>query len=252
MADPSITAIDSTGDVILIIPANPKRVPKLWATVNEDGSSSAPEEPKARFRVSSKHLTLASGYFKGRLGAQWAEGKALASQSTTELQLPDVAPAALKILLDIIHGRHRQVPQCVPFDQMVDLARLTDYLDCQEIVEPFGKTWVTALPPIASGSGVTAQTPGWILASLVFRQQGVFVLATRTAQRCGVDNFDAGDLPIPRHFIRKKHSISMAKALTNIELTCRSHRFRKGRVPCKAHSDHAAACVPAYQGSAYV
>lgn len=74
--------IDADGDVILVVsPLSDQGPPPKKQKLAD--SNTPPEQD--RFRVSSKQLALASGYFKARLGSQWPEGKELASTGLAEL-----------------------------------------------------------------------------------------------------------------------------------------------------------------------
>ncbi|KAJ6106766.1 hypothetical protein N7512_010283 [Penicillium capsulatum] len=201
MADPSITDIDPTGDIILIVPADPESGANKRVKTGEDGHSSKPTSPKAQFRVSSKHLTLASAYFKGRLGSHWTEGKILSDRGAAELELAEADPKALSILLHIIHGRTRQVPRCVTPEEVFTLATLTDYLQCQEVIEPFGVSWIKAIESTYAETGLTPRLKQWIAAAVCFRHEIILKTATKIVYMHGTGRFNAGNLPIPRSVI---------------------------------------------------
>lgn len=203
MSQPEIEEIDPAGDVMIIVPADPVPTP------SQQDPEATPDAPKAMFKVSSKHLTLASGYFHGRLARGWSEGRVLADDGATTLQMSNVDTAALTILLNIIHGKHRKVPSVVTFDELITLATLTDYLQCQEVVEPSGIRWTTALRtnpiyPAVPRDVVSCELKAWIVASLCFRDAIAFAQATQTAQRYGSEPFDSEGLPIPRAIIGEK------------------------------------------------
>ncbi|KAL8907443.1 MAG: hypothetical protein Q9207_001413 [Kuettlingeria erythrocarpa] len=131
--------LDPDGDVLLILnssssipedavhrfhneedidkPANGENVAAESASkdLTVEGTMSAVEadeeqDPSQIFhvRVSPKHLILASPVFKRMLQISFKEGQQLSSQGHTELPLPDDNPAALLVLLNLIHGNTRK------------------------------------------------------------------------------------------------------------------------------------------------
>ncbi|EWY79815.1 hypothetical protein FOYG_17103 [Fusarium oxysporum NRRL 32931] len=91
----------------------------------EDGSPNELE-----FRVSTKHLCIASPVFRKMIQGNFQES-----------QPKDWNTRALLILLDIIHGHHRQVPRVLDLDTIAQIGFLVDYYDCLEIVEVFFDLW---------------------------------------------------------------------------------------------------------------
>lgn len=149
-----------------------------------------------RFKVSSKHLTLSSKYFEGRLRSCWSEGETLRSKGDVELDITDTDPEAFLILLNIIHGHTRRVPRLVMLKQLTELAVLVDYFQCHEIVELFSNLWVDALR-LQVPSERTNNVVRWIFISWVFRDAAIFKKVTRTAQRTAVAEMGTLELPIP-------------------------------------------------------
>lgn len=96
------------------------------------------------FRVSSKHLTLASPVFKMIL--QSHNGiESVTLRSTGSLRLPldrsDHDPKAVIILLNIIHGRHRSVPHEMDFTTMLQISILVDRYLCNEVMGTYPGMW---------------------------------------------------------------------------------------------------------------
>ena len=54
-------------------------------------------------------------------------------------------PRVFLLLLNIVHGYNRQVPDSVDIDTLGKLAILTDYYECHERVELFARRWIDAL-----------------------------------------------------------------------------------------------------------
>lgn len=208
---PLVKDIDPEGDVIIVV--LPEAPAKKATTDSNAQSAESPKStptqttsveitPVARFRVCSKHLSLASSYFKSRLNARWSDSESRASDGSKELSLSGFSTEAVQILLNAMHGRNRQIPRAVDHELMVGIAHLTDYLQCQEIVEHFGQSWVN--PAIILPVQITSQLKGWIMASICFRHAQACKHTTQIAQRHATDSFDPGLLPIPKSIVGKK------------------------------------------------
>lgn len=147
--------IDPDGDVILTL-HNPNQAFAVWhpsgdASTSDgssisDGSSSTgnpsiestfievtDDRDAVRFQLSSKHLTLASNYFKNTLTGPWKESIKKGGQR--DLNDYDWSEKALLIVLNIIHGRNRDVPNRVSRHLMTEIAAITDYYQCHEAIE---------------------------------------------------------------------------------------------------------------------
>lgn len=81
-----------------------------------------------RFTVNSAALRMASKVFEAMLSPKYAEGQALATNSTSpcEIKLEDDDPKCMGIVLDFIHLRHNSLPQRVDSDDIVSFAALVD------------------------------------------------------------------------------------------------------------------------------
>lgn len=87
--------------------------------------------PELRFKVSSKHLTLASPYFKKMLEGPYKE----ANLPCPEVTIEEFDSEALKILLNIIHGKNSNIPRFLSLDMLAKVSEWVDYLDCFEQAE---------------------------------------------------------------------------------------------------------------------
>ena len=148
-------------------------------------------------RVSSKHLTLASRVFKRMLQARFKEGLELHSKGSAELPLPDDDPAALLILLNLIHGKTRKVPRKVKLSRMTELAILVDKYELFDSVELWVDHWVRHLQgtvPVALGGDLLL----WMCISWVFKRADIFKRLTKIAQLEREGLLEADQLPIPQ------------------------------------------------------
>jgi hypothetical protein len=108
-------------------------------------SEKRPKSEHIRIRVSSKHLILASPYFRSMLQGDFKEGVDLRTTGAAEIRLVGGHPAALLILLNIIHGHTRRVPRNVDFRMLTRIAVLVDKYQFHEVAEMFTDTWVEKL-----------------------------------------------------------------------------------------------------------
>jgi BTB/POZ domain len=150
--------------------------------------------------VSSKHLMLASPVFKAMLQHNnFKEGDMLRSSGQVKVPLPDDDPTALKILLDIVHGRVRQVPRQVNLKVMTELSVLVDKYQMLEVVELYAEVWMNTLKTSVP-MFFTADLLAWLSISWVFGLADIFKQISRIAMRGSTNLFGAHEshLPIPQ------------------------------------------------------
>jgi BTB/POZ domain len=157
--------------------------------------------------VSSKHLMLASPVFKAMLQhSNFKEGDMLRSSGQVKVPLPDDEPIALKILLDIIHGRVRQVPRQVSLKTMTELSILVDKYQMLEVVELYVEIWMNTLKASVPFT-FTADLLSWLSISWVFGLADIFKQIARIAVRGSTELFGAHEsrLPIPQPVFGKSY-----------------------------------------------
>jgi hypothetical protein len=96
-------------------------------------------------RVSSKHLALASAVFKALLRGGFAESRDLDAGLPAEVRLPDVEPAALLVLLYIVHGQPKKVPGEVSLNILTHIAILVDKYELHEVAAAAADAWYDLL-----------------------------------------------------------------------------------------------------------
>ena len=148
-------------------------------------------------RVSSKHLILASPVFKRMLQPSFKEGQQLSSQGHTELPLPDDDPAALLVLLHLIHGRIRKVLRTVELGMLTNLAKQVDKYELLETTEMIKDHWIQGLESDIPLSFTNDLLP-WMCISWVFRKPEIFSKVTKVAQLESEGILEANQLPIPQ------------------------------------------------------
>lgn len=137
------------------------------------------EEPEIKFLVSSRHLILASGYFKAKFTGPWKEASVDPTDGLYHLEASDWDPDALLILMQVIHGRTRLVPRQVNLDMLARITVVVDYYDCHEVIEVFSSIWIDDLNkglPTEYGRSLIL----WLLISLVFHKDEIFSTITKT------------------------------------------------------------------------
>lgn len=197
--------------------------------------------------VSSKHMMLASPVFKAMLQHNtFKEGRKLRAARKVEVPLPDDDPTPFRIILDIIHGRNRQVPRKVDLETLTSISIVVDKYQMAEAVESLSDGWIEALreglptkyetekeAPV--GAPVGAQiVHRWLGISWVFGKDQEFKAMSELIERnCYADLKEDIEerLPIPdlvlstlsRHpqFSLKAHELQI-QSWTNVKRHCLS------------------------------
>ena len=157
------------------------------------------ENPSQEFRIraSSKHLILASPVFKRMLQVSFREGHQLSSQGHAELYLPDDNPAALLILLNLIHGRTREVPRTIKLWTFIEVATIVDKYELLETTELVTEHWFRGLEGDIPSSFTKRLLP-WMCLSWVFKKPEIFRKTTQIAILESEGLLEVDYLPIPQ------------------------------------------------------
>lgn len=93
---------------------------------------------EVNYRVSSRHLVLASPWFKRALSEEgWSEFSRNPEDSLFHVKAADWNEEALLILLNILDLRNGKVPRAVSLEMLGKIAVLVDYYECGEALEVF-------------------------------------------------------------------------------------------------------------------
>jgi hypothetical protein len=211
---------DRDGDVVLIL-TSPQLstviAPDIAAgteavSLNKDG----PNSRQFNMLVSSKHMMLASSVFAAMLKVGYLEGSTLKAVGKVEIPLPDDDPEAFTILLNIIHGRPKNVPRRNNLSVLKNLTILVDKYQMHEVVAVFSELWIEALHP-STLRVCDADLLPWVCISWVFGDGNLFKRFTLQLMRtCGseLDPKQLSELPIPETIISivplnlSSHSVS--------------------------------------------
>ncbi|KAH0538932.1 hypothetical protein FGG08_004523 [Glutinoglossum americanum] len=199
------------------------------------------QNEKIRFRVSSKHLCLASPVFRVMLQGKFKEAAVLLSTGTVEIPLEDDNPAAFLILLNIIHGYTRKVPRKITLDLLTQIAILLDKYNCREVVEAFSERWIDQLRGDVPRS-LTNTLLLWLCIAWIFEEPAEFRAITQIAERESpgvIEGDQVNSLPIPSsvlNSINAKRQAAISSTLCTLQSFLQKYQgstilCRKGGTP---------------------
>ncbi|KAG6093285.1 hypothetical protein E4U30_004463 [Claviceps sp. LM220 group G6] len=118
---------------------------------------------EVEFRLSSRHLALASPVFKAMLSGFWKESAPSSDQDNGlakpwsplqsgsscqvryELTATEWVVKDFLLLMNIVHGHSRQVPCIVDLARLARISVLVDYYQCQEVTHFVVGVWIDKL-----------------------------------------------------------------------------------------------------------
>ncbi|KAE8327617.1 hypothetical protein BDV39DRAFT_175370 [Aspergillus sergii] len=170
----------------------------IWKPADE---GRAPRR-RLQIRASSKHLILACPQFERSLQDGFQEGTALKATGRLEFPVQDWEAIPFLILMLIIHHRSRMVPRQLSLDRIVEMARLVDYYECYEAVEPFVDSWLISqqLKSLSSKywiPGSVGSAEKWIFISWVFNEAKPFKDASIYLESKSTAMVSFNRLPVP-------------------------------------------------------
>lgn len=105
-------------------------------------------------------------------------------------------PHALVVVMNIVHGRHRDVPRDISLEFFVDFTVIVDYYQCEKAVQLAAELWHNLIykPPKLYGKVAIM----WLYISWVFSWPPVFSKMARliVKQGTGLEMVDTKDLPV--------------------------------------------------------
>ncbi|KAK3986523.1 hypothetical protein QBC44DRAFT_333090 [Cladorrhinum sp. PSN332] len=166
--------------------------------IAESGEGDKPE--LVTFRVSSRHLALASPVFKSALTGGWKESVKIEGVHQINSQGWDTT--ALSIFLNAIHCQYRQVPRSLELEMLAKVAVIVDYYAAHQAIEILSPIWIDALRSRLPTTTCHNRTIAlWICISWVFGNSSAFETATKVAIHHGRSNMTDFGLPIPRRVV---------------------------------------------------
>ncbi|RSL92318.1 hypothetical protein CEP52_013876 [Fusarium oligoseptatum] len=148
--------------------------------------------PQSCFKVSMKHLVLASPRAKKMFGGNFAEAQPDEHGFRRWTFEPVFDPAAFEVVMNAIHGHTHKLPRTVSLNMLVSVSVIVDDLDCAQSLWFFAKTWIHNI----SQNYYVGTTADWILISYVFDEPSLFKSNTESAILHGRGPFQHGGLPI--------------------------------------------------------
>ncbi|OBS20416.1 hypothetical protein FPOA_06786 [Fusarium poae] len=190
--------IDPEGDTLLILATN-QNLP-----VSTDTSGTVADRTEKHFLCSKKHLTLASRRAARVFSSNFKES----SKQDDGLYHWNFGtafnPEAFAIVLNVIHGKSRTVPQTLGLDLLAEVASIVDDLECSDAILIFGYRWLMSFgifyPFPKTMDKTLAQL---ILVSFVLEDTNIFSLSTKLAIRHSSDTVPSFDLPIRLDIIKR-------------------------------------------------
>lgn len=156
-------------------------------------------------KVSSRHLALASYYFEAMLSGPWFEAVNCADglRHVCLKNEKGFDPDALKILLNVIHGKNRIVPRSVDFEMLAKITVMVDYFQCHEALEVYINIWIEPFTGKPLPTSLSRDLVLWILISSVFNKPIILKSATKIAILHGAGPMPTIKLPIRSSIIGK-------------------------------------------------
>lgn len=148
-----------------------------------------------RFLVSKKHLMLASRRASKVLGGSFKEATPEKDGLFHWNFEPIFGLKAFEIVMHIIHGQTRHVPEKVNIDLLAQIAAIVDDLECQNSIWFFAKRWLSQIES-PNFQGMSKDLMRWILISFVFEESDIFKQTTNGAIRYSTSKLPTFDLPI--------------------------------------------------------
>jgi hypothetical protein len=172
------------------------------------------EKPTHRFRVSARHLILASSYFRRLLTGPFLEATQLRTQNTVEINLIEATDAyALLIILNILHNYSSKIPRVVTPRTLINIASLVDYFGCFHAIQVWSDIWIETFQfhwrnMISGGTHGSDDfdeyvkheggTPMmWMYIFWIFEREDLFRNITSYVMCLSREKIEAGQLPMP-------------------------------------------------------
>ncbi|WZH48484.1 uncharacterized protein QYS62_009659 [Fusarium acuminatum] len=195
--------IDPEGDVLIIVPV--KRSAAVFGSLK---SSESPTE--RRFICSKKHLTFASPRAAKIFSSSFKESTKEDDGSHHWKFDETFDDRAFDLVLKIIHGKTREVPQSIDLDLLVTVAIVVDDLQCHEALNYYGRGWISSFYGYYGATlpkEMNKTLVQHIFVSFVFEHEGLFQQSTKAAIRFNNGTVPTFELPI-RADIPKKGSVA--------------------------------------------
>ncbi|QKD57004.2 uncharacterized protein FOBCDRAFT_139514 [Fusarium oxysporum Fo47] len=189
-------AIDPNGDTLVIL-ATKQDPPPSKEPTEPAGTTESPTFIEKHFLCSQKHLTLASRRASKLFSSAFKE----ASKQDDGLyhwNFGDVFDVqAFEVVLKIIHGKTRGVPQYAGLDLLSKVASIVDDLECYDALSFCTERWLSSYSTLYTLPERMDKTLAQlILVSFVFANKHIFRKCIQRAARYTCEGMPTFDLPI--------------------------------------------------------
>ncbi|KAF5608657.1 hypothetical protein FPANT_417 [Fusarium pseudoanthophilum] len=190
-------AIDPNGDTLVIL-ATKQDPPPSKETTEPAGTTEPPTFIEKHFLCSQKHLILASRRASKLFSSAFKE----ASKQDDGLyhwNFGDVFDVqAFEVVLKIIHGKARGVPQKIELDLLSKIASIVDDLECYDAFSFCAERWLMIFHALfyELPERMDKTLAQHILVSFVFADKGIFQRCIQRAARYTCEGMPTFDLPI--------------------------------------------------------
>ncbi|KAF5567960.1 hypothetical protein FPHYL_3023 [Fusarium phyllophilum] len=187
--------IDPNGDTLVILAT--KQDPPPSKEPNEPAGTESPTFIEKHFLCSQKHLTLASRRASKLFSSSFKE----ASKQDDGLyhwNFGDVFDVqAFEVVLKIIHGKTRRIPQSAELDLLSKIASIVDDLECYDALSFCAERWLLIYNGFFTLPKRMDKTLAQlILVSFVFVDKDIFRKCIQRAARYTCEGMPTFDLPI--------------------------------------------------------
>ncbi|KAH7122733.1 hypothetical protein B0J11DRAFT_532172 [Dendryphion nanum] len=205
------------------------------------------EDDEIHYLVSSRHLMLASPWFRRTLTREeFIEASKDPSDGLYHIPASDWDEEALLILLNVFHVRTRQVPTTVSLEMLAKIAVLVDYYELEnaEVMERDIRVWIADVRrSVEFPSSYCRDLMLWICISRVFQMSVEFEKATAMAIKGSEGCIQTLDLPIHQKIIS---SIDRSRCNALEHVITELHRllgvYRDFNYSCPSSSSYSFQC----------
>jgi hypothetical protein len=177
----SAVTIDPSGDTLVILPINKGLAtkPSTEASTEPSLAESTEQPAEKQFLCSQKHLTFASRRASKIFLSNFKEASK-EDDGFYHWKFEDIFDAeAFELVLNIIHGKTRNVPRAVSLNLLAAVASIVDDLECHDTLAFFSQGWILDFEKLAPIC--TKTLAQLILVSFVFENASIFKEASRLA-----------------------------------------------------------------------
>jgi len=187
---------------------------------------------ETKMRLSSRHLILASDYFKSALTMGFAESASASGDFAHVVRAENMNLEAFRLVMSIVHGQTHQVPRKISLNLLAKVAVIVDYYKFHKAVEFFFQVWIEQIETPAEwqyGADFLLR----LLVSCIFQEKEMFQKLTKVYllhARGPIHQLDLPPLALIRDPLEQARQNLVAKTIEEVHALLRS--FYKPDPPC--------------------